>query len=384
MRKAVITGASTGIGKITAMKLAKNDYHTILIARSIDKLSRIKEKIEIDGGKADFYKVDLSDAKEVIEFIKKLSKEHKEIDTVLNIAGIWHDKEKIFAETDFEEFSTETVLNTYSVGFTAPTLLIHGLIPLMPKGSHIINLSGTFENGSKGWLPYYSSKKALEALTYGLSEELRDKNIYVNGVSPSDTATEEYKKWFPEYIEDAIEPDEIAELIVEILKTNKSGTIQVIKKYDYTEKDVDYLKLAIEMSKRSHKNGAFPAGAVIVKDNKILSKTTSATFPKINFHAGSKAIDQVISDKNEQLSDYILYASMEPCLMCLSRAYWAGIRRIVYAIKKESVPYELCYESNHNHYSLLERFNEKMNLIHIKDLELSAMKNVNDWLKNNN
>lgn len=81
---------------------------------------------------------------------------------------------------------------------TAPTLLSHALIPLIPTGSSIINLSGTFENGGKGWLPYYVSKRAIEDLTIGLADELKDKGINVNYVSPSDTATDEYKRFFPE------------------------------------------------------------------------------------------------------------------------------------------------------------------------------------------
>ena len=44
----------------------------------------------------------------------------------------------------------------------------------MGRGNSIINLSGTFESGGKGWLPYYVSKRALEDLTVGLSDEIRD------------------------------------------------------------------------------------------------------------------------------------------------------------------------------------------------------------------
>ena len=69
----------------------------------------------------------------------------------------------------------------------------------MHAGSKIINISGTFESGAKGWLPYYVSKKAIENLTVGLSQELRDKQIQVNCISPSDTLTESYQKFFPEY-----------------------------------------------------------------------------------------------------------------------------------------------------------------------------------------
>jgi short-subunit dehydrogenase/deoxycytidylate deaminase len=386
MKTAIITGASTGIGKAVAYKLAENGYRVLLVARTSNKLDQIMKEIEAKGGKAEYYSVDLTNELNIKGFLNEVeenckAKNYLGIDAILNIAGIWHSDKEVFAGKDFETLDEKVITDTYSVGFTAPTLIIHGLLPYMNKGSHIINLSGTFENGGKGWIPYYASKKALEDLTYGLADELKEKNIYVNGVSPSDTATEEYTKWFPEYATDAVSPEKIADLFLNILKSNKTGTIQVIKKYDYNNTDIDYLKIAIEMSRQSYEEGAFPAGAVIVKDGKILSKTTSATFPKINYHAESKSIDIAINDLNEQLTDCTLYASMEPCLMCLSRAYWAGIRKVVFAVKKENVPYSSCYESNLNHFDLMEKFNEKIQLVHIEELQNDAMKEVSVWLE---
>ncbi len=146
-------------------------------------------------------------------------------------------------------------------------------------------------------------------------------------------------------------------------------------------KDIEFLKMAIEMSHQSYKEGAFPAGAVIVKGGRVIAETVSVSFPKINYHAESKAIDMAINELNEQLSDCTLYASMEPCLMCLARAYWAGIRRIVFAVKKETVPYKLCYESNINNYDVLEKFVEKIELIHVEDLQSEAKKDVDEWLR---
>ena len=386
MKTAIITGASTGIGKAVAFKLSENGYRVLLVARTSKKLDKIMKEIESKGGKAEYYSVDLTNELNIKGFLSEVienckAENYSGIDAILNIAGIWHSDKEVFAGKDFETFDEKVITDTYSVGFTAPSLIIHGLLPYMNKSSHIINLSGTFENGGKGWIPYYASKKALEDLTYGLADELKDKKIYVNGVSPSDTATEEYSKWFPEYAEDAISPEKIADLFLSILQSDKTGTIQVIKKYDYENQDVEFLKMAIEMSHQSYDEGAFPAGAVIVKDGKVISKTTSATFPKINYHAESKSIDIAINDLNEQLTDCTLYASMEPCLMCLSRAYWAGIRKIVFAVKKENVPYSSCYESNLNHFDLMEKFNEKIQLVHIEELQDEAMKDVKVWLE---
>ena len=132
------------------------------------------------------------------------------MDIIVNVAGIWHGKNEVYAGKHFEEFSERVILDTFMVGVIAPTLLVHSLIPLMSPGSCIVNISGTFENGAKGWIPYYVSKRAIEDLTIGLSEELKEKGIRVNAISPSDTATEAYQKYFPQHMNEAIDPKEIA------------------------------------------------------------------------------------------------------------------------------------------------------------------------------
>lgn len=103
----------------------------------------------------------------------------------------------------------------------------------MKSKSKIINLSGTFENGAKGWLPYYVSKRAIEDLTIALAQELEDKDIQVNAISPSDTATDAYKKYFPEYINDSIDPKVIAMQAVFLCTStgdNMTGKVFVMKK----------------------------------------------------------------------------------------------------------------------------------------------------------
>lgn len=128
---------------------------------------------------------------------------------------------------------TEVILDTYTVGFTAPMLLTHAFIPLMPSGRKIINISGTFESGAKGWPPYYTSKRAIDDLSVALAEELKDKNIQVNCISPSDTATEASKKYFPQYIAETIDPQKIAKFAVYLcskVAREITGKIFVLRK----------------------------------------------------------------------------------------------------------------------------------------------------------
>jgi len=227
MKNTIVTGASTGIGRATAIKMAEAGYHVFLVARTKEKLEETARLIEEKGGTSTVIPTDLSDLDQVNALIKSVQDQAESVDAIINIAGIWHGKDEVFAETDYQDFDQQVILDTYTVGFTVPSLLIHGLLPKMGPKSKIVNLSGTFENGGKGWLPYYASKRALEDLTVGLSQELEDRNIQVNAVSPSDTATEAYAKYFPQYMDEAISPEKIAEQIVELCREDNTTTGKV-------------------------------------------------------------------------------------------------------------------------------------------------------------
>ncbi len=230
-KTALVTGASTGIGQAIAIELASKGTTVFITARHGDKLNKTKELIEKEGGKAEIIIADLAKVQTINSLISTIKEKTETLDFLINVAGIWHNKKEVFAGKGFKEFSQEAILDTFTVGLTAPTLLSHGLMDIMPRGSSIINISGTFENGAKGWLPYYVSKKGIEDLTVGLAEELKDKRINVNCISPSDTATESYKEFFPDFIKDAIEPVEVAKYAVHLCSSfNTTGKVFVVKK----------------------------------------------------------------------------------------------------------------------------------------------------------
>lgn len=229
---AIVTGASTGIGRATAIELGRSGSTVALVARNKEKLEETKKLVEEAGGNGIVFETDLSNIDSINNLIQLIKKQTQQVDILVNIAGIWHGENEVFAGLDFEKFKQQTVLDTFSVGLIAPTLLVHGFVSIMPKDSNIVNLSGTFENGAKGWLPYYVSKRGIEDLTQGLSEELKDKKINVNCISPSDTATEEYKKYFPEDSVDANSPETIAKEIIDLINLNQTGQFIVVKKND--------------------------------------------------------------------------------------------------------------------------------------------------------
>jgi NAD(P)-dependent dehydrogenase (short-subunit alcohol dehydrogenase family) len=217
---ALVTGASSGLGQAISQALGGVGYQLILTSRTNTSDQKI-------------ITADLSSLLSINRLIDSVKKQIKKLDVIVNVAGIWHGKNEVYAGKNLTEFSEKTVIDTMTVGAVAPLLLCYHLLPLMPPKSHIINISGTFESGAKGWLPYFVSKRAIEDLTIGLAQDMAEKQIQVNGISPSDMATQAYKKFFPQFYNDGINPNLVAREVVKLVSTfdpKLSGKIFVMKK----------------------------------------------------------------------------------------------------------------------------------------------------------
>ncbi len=98
--------------------------------------------------------------------------------------------------------------------------------------------------------------------------------------------------------------------------------------------DKKYLRKAIEIALEGIKDGGGPFGAVILKDGKIISRSNNRVVLSNDptAHAEILAIREAAALlNNRDLSDCVLYASCEPCPMCLGAIYWSGIKKVVYA-----------------------------------------------------
>lgn len=101
----------------------------------------------------------------------------------------------------------------------------------------------------------------------------------------------------------------------------------------FTEADYEYMRMAAHLAEENIKNGGGPFGAVIVRDGVILStgvnRVTANCDPTA--HAEVNAIRNACADlKTFNLAGATVYSSCEPCPMCLSALYWAGVSRIIY------------------------------------------------------
>ncbi|KKS43666.1 MAG: Cytidine and deoxycytidylate deaminase zinc-binding region [candidate division CPR1 bacterium GW2011_GWA2_42_17] len=147
--------------------------------------------------------------------------------------------------------------------------------------------------------------------------------------------------------------------------------------------DKKYLQLAIEQAKKSVDEGGFPAGAIIVKDGKIIAKGISVGFKNNDptGHAETSAIRTACQNlKTRDLSGAVLYGSLECCNMCFSVAYWAGISKIVYACRKTPEMVEKFYYEGTTDNKLINKSNnKKTELVFIPDFEKEAIALVKSW-----
>ena len=220
---AVVTGANSGVGGAISLALAKAGYFVALIGRNEDRLSGIKAKIDTEKGQNKIFVADLSSLEGINALIDAIKSDTEHVDVLVNAAAIWHGEGEVFAGRDFDTFPQSVVSDTLMVGLMAPTLLSHAMIPLMPPKSKIINISGVFGDLVKGWTPYFVSKRGLEDLTIDLAIELADRDIQVNAISPNDVATDPYKKYFPQYYPDGLDPVEIANFTLKLCSPESDG-----------------------------------------------------------------------------------------------------------------------------------------------------------------
>ena len=184
---AMITGATSGIGKATAIKLAKLGFNLIITGRREERLVELQGKLEKEGVKTKILCFDIRDTKSIEGAVSKIENEWKNIDILVNNAGLAAGADPIQNGlwSDWEQ-----MIDTNIKGLL---YLSKQIIPLMidRKKGHIINISSiagkeTYANGNV----YCATKHAVEAITKGMRIDLLPHNIKVSSVSPGMVETE--------------------------------------------------------------------------------------------------------------------------------------------------------------------------------------------------
>jgi len=213
---ALITGAGKGIGRATALALAKEGVSLGLIARTQTDLEAVAEDVKAYGVKVAFETADVASYTDVQEAVENLYKTLGKFDILINNAGIA--KFGSFLELPVEEW--EKIINVNLFGMYYVT---REVLPKMieQESGDIINISSTAgEKGGPVTSAYSASKFGVLGLTESLAMEARKHNVRVTALTPSTVVTDlAINQGLVKGDEDnVLQPEDLAELIVSTLK----------------------------------------------------------------------------------------------------------------------------------------------------------------------
>jgi len=213
-RVAFVTGASRGIGAAIAQRLARDGFHVVAVARSLDKLEAVAGEIKAAGGSAEALAVDIADPKALASALEQVADRHGRLDVLVNNAGITRDG--LILRMDDEDFDAVIDTNLKSAFVAIRT----AARPMMrSKGGRIINISSVSGvAGNAGQANYAASKAGLIGLSKSVAKELAGKNITCNVVAPGFITTD---------MTDALN-DTIKERVKEVIPLRRFGQPQEI------------------------------------------------------------------------------------------------------------------------------------------------------------
>jgi NAD(P)-dependent dehydrogenase (short-subunit alcohol dehydrogenase family) len=211
----VITGASSGIGHSTAIKVGEAGGIAVLVARSADKLEETKAEIEEAGGTASVHAADLSDMDDCDRVVEEILETYGRVDVLVNNAG-----RSIRRGVEHEYDRFHDFQRLMQVNYFGALKLILGFLPGMRARSsgHIINVSSIgAQTNPPRFSAYVASKSALDAFSRCVATEILDDDVHISTVymplvqTPMIAPTKIYD-YFP-----TITPDEAAELVTKAM-----------------------------------------------------------------------------------------------------------------------------------------------------------------------
>lgn len=228
-KKAVlVTGASRGIGRATALKLGSEGYAVgVNYKDNAEKVREVVNKIIESGGEAVALKANVGEEEQVDEMVKAFVAEFREIYGLVNNAGIYERKK-------FHELTLQDWEKTINTNLTGAFLCTKAALPYIPEGGRIVNIASVLAHmGSSQGAHYAASKAGVIGFSRSLARELAPRKIMVNVVAPGATETDIIANDTPEKRKDREkitplgrvgQPEEIADAIVFLL-SEKAGYI---------------------------------------------------------------------------------------------------------------------------------------------------------------
>jgi 3-oxoacyl-[acyl-carrier protein] reductase len=180
IRTALVTGASRGIGRSIATRLAQDGRHVVLVSRSAGPLADLKSQIESAGGKASFKAVDVSDGAALARAIDEVVAEQGRLDVLVNNAGITRDGLILRMSDDDWNSVIQTNLTSAFVAVRAAARAM-----MKNRFGRIVNISSTSGVvGNAGQANYAAAKAGLIGFSKTIARELGGKGITCNVVAP--------------------------------------------------------------------------------------------------------------------------------------------------------------------------------------------------------
>ena len=221
---ALITGGSRGIGKAIALALAKEGVNVAITGRNEEKLKEVVQEIERKGVKSAYAVFDITSKTEVYGALEKLQKDFGKIDILVNNAGV----AAFGGILEMEDEKWEEIVKTNLFG---AYYVVKAVVPSMVerKTGDIINISSTAGlKGNAMTSAYSASKFGLIGMSESMMLELRKQNIRVTTLMPSTIASDmskEVLKITDGNPEKVLQPEDFAELVVDLLKLNKRAML---------------------------------------------------------------------------------------------------------------------------------------------------------------
>jgi NAD(P)-dependent dehydrogenase (short-subunit alcohol dehydrogenase family) len=189
----LITGASRGLGRALALACAREGANLVISSRSEDSLGTVAGEAEEMGAEVLAIPADVSVRSDVERLVDESVQHFGRVDVLVNNAGL------LGPRVPIEEYPEDEWRRVLDANLTAPFLLSKVIIPHLPEGGSIVNVtSGVSVEGRAEWGAYSVSKFGMESLTQILAAELKDRGIRVNSVDPGGMRTEMRAAAYPD------------------------------------------------------------------------------------------------------------------------------------------------------------------------------------------
>ena len=178
---AIITGASVGIGRAVALKMAQKGAKLVLIDLNKEGLLKVQEEVNAIGAQTLLFNLDVSDENAVISAVQETIKQFGKVDILVNNAALWRNFEP------FIEIPTEKWEKYLQINIMGTVYFTKAVLPVMIENSYgkivnVASVAGVYGNANMSM--YSATKGAIIALTKALAKEVAGKGVVVNSVSP--------------------------------------------------------------------------------------------------------------------------------------------------------------------------------------------------------